>query len=157
VKVWFILSVIAISLTFGHAAQANGVTCGLRMVFGVDSDALIVDPFPLPPDHEVKPGDPYDPVGLMPVGSHKGVPIDTHRKRPAKIIYEDENEILVANFRHDNEFHQAHIPKNGVQNIYFRINRFPGPAGMVPAHTLFHFRMKPGSEVLLEGVRNTCQ
>ena len=153
-KVWFILPVVAFSMMRGNPVQANGITCGLRMIFRPESEPLVIEPLPLPPDHEVKPGDPYDPVGLMPVGSHRGVPIDTHRKRPSKIIYEDDHEILVANFRHDNEFHQAHISKQGVQDVYFRINRFPGPAGMTPAHTLFYFRMKPGSEVLLEGVRN---
>jgi hypothetical protein len=109
---------------------------------------------PLPEGSEVHPTDPYDPVGAMPIGKWKGQAVDTSLKRPAKIVWEDDKQLLIANFRDGHQFHQAHIQKDGVDSVYFRINRFPGPAGVTPAHTLLYFKMKHGSEIILEGENN---
>jgi hypothetical protein len=107
------------------------------------------------PLKEGGPSDPYDPVGLIPIGQWKGEPVDTSIKRPAQIIYEDTSKILFANFRDGHQFHLAHFPKDGVDSVYFRINRFPGPMrNVTPAHTLFYVVMKPGHEVILEAGGN---
>jgi hypothetical protein len=110
---------------------------------------------PLDEHDNVHPTDPFDAVAKFPMGKYKGRVIDTSLKRPAKIVYESDNEILFANFRDGNQFHQAHVSKNGVETVYFRINRFPsGVKNITPAHTLLYFKMKPGSEIILEGGGN---
>ena len=156
------LPTFVIALAFiisGETAHAGLVDCGLKMVQSVfvsNPKPIIHELLPLPESHPVKPGDPYDPVGLMTVGEYKGQAMDTHIKRPAKVVYEDNKKILFANFRDGREFHQAHLDKDGIEDVYFRINRFPsGVKGITPAHTLLYFKMKPGAELVLEGARNS--
>jgi hypothetical protein len=87
----------------------------------------------------------------MPFGKWKGQAIDTSIKRPAQLLEEDEKHILFANFGHDGNFHNARIPLDGVENVFFRINRFSSNG---IAHTLLYIKMKPGSEVILGAIKN---
>ena len=94
--------------------------------------------------------DPYDPQKVIRVGEYKGQLVDSSVKRPAEILKEDADSIVMANFRHLDQFWIAKVPKSGVDQVVFRIDRFPTSVPLVqPAHTLLAFKMKEGSELQL--------
>jgi hypothetical protein len=100
--------------------------------------------------------DPFDETVRMPIGKWKNQIVDTSTKRPARILSQDAKKIVFANFRDGEAFHQAKVNLNEIEDVYFRINRFSsGVPGITPAHTLFYFKMKPGSEIILGAEKNS--
>lgn len=94
--------------------------------------------------------DPYDPDKVIRVGKYKGQMIDSSEKRPAEIIEEEPDFIIMANFRHKHQFWIAKVPKAAVEEVVVRIDRFPTSVPFVkPAHTLLAFKLKDGHSVQL--------
>jgi len=98
------------------------------------------------------PNDPYDPAKMITFGLYKGKCVDSSDKRPARVISENDQEIVIANFLHMGRFWIAHIPKDSVDAVTFRIDPFgSGIPFITAAHTLIRFDLKAGKEITLQG------
>ena len=94
--------------------------------------------------------DPYDPQKKIRVGKYEGQMVDSSEKRPAEILEEDPDFIVMANFRHLHQFWIAKVPKSAVDQVVVRIDRFPTSVPLIkPAHTLLAFKLKDGFELQL--------
>lgn len=94
--------------------------------------------------------DPYDVGPVMIEGPFKGQCINTTIRRPAVILSEDESNIVIANFFHDNAYWIAEMPKSGIDEVIFQIAAFPDPVPLIHfAHTQLRFVMKQGIAIKL--------
>jgi hypothetical protein len=76
--------------------------------------------------------------------------VASSEKRPAEILQEDSQFIVMANFRYLYQFWITRIPKSAVDQVVVRIDRFPTSIPLIkPAHTLLVFKMKDGFELQL--------
>ncbi|MEY4064155.1 MAG: hypothetical protein RIR26_363 [Pseudomonadota bacterium] len=96
-------------------------------------------------------GDEYESKVLLPKGQHKGECVDTTSARSV-ILKESPNQkdsefFTVANVGHEKTFWIAEIPKNGVEEVVFQMEKFPAP--IPAAHTQLRLRFKEGSPVKL--------
>lgn len=137
----FSFAVAWMSLNFLPACQAT-----------VGDSQVTKDSTPLQTSEKCKfLGDDYEAKVLLPSGQHRGECADTTSAR--SVVWKNEADRLgsdtfsVANVGHEQSFWIAEIPRNGVEDVIFHMEKFP--AAVPAAHTQIRLRYKEGSPVRL--------
>src|SRR3982751_5310736 len=103
--------------------------------------------------------DPWEPAGIVRRGLYKGARLDTDHFRSATLLAGQEaralapaiDELLVANFRHEDRWYIARLHLHAIEDLIFHLewtgDSFPG------VHNQLRVRMKDGGEVTLEPQR----
>lgn len=104
--------------------------------------------------------DPWTPRGVVAHGVYRGVALDTDHFRSATLLTLEQaepyrpapGEIMVANFRHDNQWFIARIALDGIEDLIFHLeltgDAFPG------VHNQLRVVMREGREATLEPQRS---
>lgn len=99
---------------------------------------------------EIDPNDGFDTGHIMQAAHYRGICADTHDKRPAKILSEDQNWITFANLRHDGRWWTAKLSKTAVDRVILDIHQLSLPFFIHAAHSELRFILKKGSEMQLK-------
>jgi len=117
------------------------------------------DPQTPSPSHETDSSDPWEPAGIVRRGLYTGARLDTDHFRSASLLSPQEarafapatDELLVANFRHEERWYIARLRLQAIEDLIFHLewtgDRFPG------VHNQLRVQMKDGGEVTLEPQR----
>lgn len=95
------------------------------------------------------PKDPYDTGHLMQASRYRGECADIEKKRPAKILSEDDQFITFANLRHDDRWWTAQLPKKSVEKVTLAVRQLHLPPMIQGAHAELRFILKKGAEMQL--------
>lgn len=123
----FLVSILATSILATYSAFASETPCS------------------------ADPTDPYAPSVVMPRGPFQGQCIDTSVKRAVQILRADENKVVIANFRYQGRFYNAHIPLKSFNKLsYVVVDLNSGLLGKLGIHvTHTELRFQTTSSILL--------
>jgi hypothetical protein len=101
--------------------------------------------------------DPYKPHFTFQKGPQKGKEVDVSFRRSIQVLNEDSKTetVTVANFMHNDQFHIATIPLNGVEQMIFHIDWFN--SSVPAAHTEIRIRFKADMPIIIRPQLKSAQ